>query len=183
MKVFPRRMNLGSGKDFREDCLNVDINPAWNPDIVMDMARGIFLTRHTERFGMVSLQEGFYDEIIAGDVLEHIPDLVSAMTNCLKLLRVGGVMKITVPYDLSLGAASDPTHLHGFNERSWVYYCEWFWYLSWRDYRFKVNKLDYQVDESLPPWRQICAMQVELEKIETTEEEKKQALNYYDRKK
>jgi len=43
------------------------------------------------------------------------------MTNCLKLLRVGGVFKILVPYDLSYGAWQDPTHIRAFNERSWLY--------------------------------------------------------------
>jgi len=64
-------------------------------------------------------------------VLEHITDLKTYMTNCLELLKVGGVMEITVPYDLSLGAWQDPTHCRAFNQNSWLYYTEWSWYLGW----------------------------------------------------
>lgn len=161
----PRKINLGSGKDYRMDCINVDVNPLWNPDFL----------------SLDGLEPNNFDEIIANDVLEHVSDLVVTMTNCLQLLRVGGIMNIIVPYDLSLGAWSDPTHLRAFNERSWIYYCDWFWYLDWQTHRFKLNKLDYQIDESLPTMRQICAMNVELEKIELTEEEKMMAQNYYAR--
>ena len=42
------------------------------------------------------------------DVLEHIPELVTAMTNCLILLAEGGIMKISSPYDLSLGGLAGP---------------------------------------------------------------------------
>lgn len=188
MKPFPRKINIGSGKNFRDDCLNVDINAMWRPDIVLDISKSIFLTKHTERFGMMSLQEGFYDEIQANDVLEHIPDLISAMTNCLNLLRVGGVMKVTVPYDLSLGAWSDPTHVRAFNERSWLYYTDWWWYCAWETHRFKLTDLRYACapgvefcESVLRHPRTVDAMYVELEKVELTDEEKKQAEKYYAR--
>ena len=96
----------------------------------------------TDRFGSVSLQPGVFQEIVAMDVLEHIPELVTAMTNCLILLAEGGVMKISSPYDLSLGAWQDPTHLRAFNENSFHYYCEWFWYLGWEDHRFHKQRVD-----------------------------------------
>jgi len=85
----------------------------------------------TQRFGKLKFQRGWFDCITASHVLEHLPDLVAAMTNCLNLLADGGFFRITVPYDLSDGAWQDPTHVHAFNERSWLYYREWFWYLGW----------------------------------------------------
>ena len=51
-------------------------------------------------------------------------------------------MKIKVPYDLSLGARQDPTHVRAFNENSFVYFCEWFWYMGWETHRFHKSKLD-----------------------------------------
>jgi hypothetical protein len=47
-------------------------------------------------------------------------------------------LHVTVPYDLSYGAWQDPTHVHAFNERSWLYYCEWYWYLGWSESRFDL---------------------------------------------
>ncbi len=146
--VVPRKINLGSGKNFREDFLNVDINDYWAPDVVADIGgdfpRGGSAVYPTRRFGDVTIAHGAYDEIMCVDVLEHVSDLVAAMTNCLNLLRVGGMFNVTVPYDLSYGAWQDPTHMRAFNERSWLYYTDWFWYLGWSEHRFvtRVLRLD-----------------------------------------
>jgi|SRR5882724_11403758 len=99
--VIPKKINLGSGKDYRRDYLNIDINDYWSPDIVADIS-GVFLqngsrTFTTKRFGDVTVANDSFDEIIATDVLEHVADLVTTMTNCLNLLRTGGVFNILVP--------------------------------------------------------------------------------------
>jgi SAM-dependent methyltransferase len=141
----PRRLNLGSGRDWRPDYLNVDLNAAWKPDVVADICDPDLFYREfpCSRFGTTRLQYDYFDEIVALDVLEHIPDLSRAMTNCLSLLREGGIMRIHVPYDLSFGAWQDPTHVRAFNERSWWYYCQWFWYLGWTTARFDLVRLEY----------------------------------------
>jgi len=91
------------------------------------------------------VQPEMFDAILANDVLEHLPDLVGAMTSCKKLLRVGGEMRIHVPYDLSYGAWQDPTHLRAFNEKSWLYYTDWHWYLGWED-RFYMTSLEFRLN-------------------------------------
>jgi SAM-dependent methyltransferase len=89
-----------------------------------------------------------FTEIIANDVLEHIPDLVTAMTNCRDLLKRGGEMHIHVPYDLSLGAWQDPTHVRAFNENSWLYYCDWSWYLGWPESeKFTCTQMGFELSE------------------------------------
>lgn len=145
----PRRINLGSGKSWQADCLNVDINPLWRPDVCIDMSVPDLLARplDSERFGRLILPPDYFDEITAVDVLEHVPDLVTLMTNCLALLRIGGVLKALVPFDLSYGAWQDPTHVRAFNERSWLYYTEWFWYVGWRDARFDLVELKFQLSD------------------------------------
>ncbi len=142
---FPRRLNLGSGKDWRADCLNIDVNTYWQPDAVLDVSQPLPepVRVDTERFGTITLEPGCFDEILANDVLEHIPNLTAAMTAALRLLRPGGIFNIHVPYDLSCGAWQDPTHVRAFNERSWLYYTDWFWYMGWRDARFSIAKLDF----------------------------------------
>ena len=112
------------------------------------------------------------------DVLEHVPDLPGIMKSCLTLLRPGGVMKIGVPYDLSLGAWQDPTHVRAFNENSWLYYTEWHWYLGWTEARFDLTSQVFMLspygvekhnsgcgmDELLRMPRAIDSMQVVLTK-------------------
>ncbi len=143
--ALPRTIQIGSGKDFRPEVLNLDISGAWGPDAVVDVALPGVVNSilQTSRFGQVVLREDYFDCIIANDVLEHIPDLVSAMSNCLRLLRPGGRFEISVPYDLSLGAWQDPTHVRAFNENSWLYYTDWHWYLGWTEMRFDLAMLQY----------------------------------------
>ena len=141
----PATMNLGSGKDWREDCLNVDILPRVFPDLCLDICAPIQwgIEINTVRFKTFCLNKGIFQRIIANDVLEHVPDLQHAMRVCLDLLCEGGEFDIHVPYDLSYGAWQDPTHVRAFNERSWLYYCEWHWYLGWTDYRFMQKNLQF----------------------------------------
>jgi SAM-dependent methyltransferase len=146
----PATLNIGSGKDFRTDCFNLDYSEYWNPDMIADLSDRSLIGRtvETERFGTVVIERGMFDKIICNDVVEHIPDLVSAMSNCLHLLRDGGTMEILVPYDLSFGAWQDPTHVRAFNERSWLYYTEWFWYLGWTEARFHLRTLNYNLSDT-----------------------------------
>jgi len=140
MSSYPRHLNLGSGKDFRQDCLNADIQAIKNPDWVLDITKIPWGETISTRFGEIKVEQGMFTKIIANDVLEHIPDLVKAMTNCKDLLVEGGEFHIHVPYDLSLGAWQDPTHVRAFNENSWLYYTDWHWYLGWKD-KFVVKEL------------------------------------------
>jgi hypothetical protein len=98
------------------------------------------------RLGKFPVEKGMFSEIIANDVLEHIPDLVSAMTNCRNLLKRGGEMQIIVPYDLSLGAWQDPTHVRAFNENSFLYYTDWHWYLNW-DEKFTCTQMGFELSD------------------------------------
>ena len=138
---YPAQINLGSGRDWREGWLNLDIDAGWKPDALLDIAAPLALPRplDTQRFGRLPLCAGMYERIMANDVMEHVSDLPAAMTNCLRLLKVGGELLVKVPYDLSYGAWQDPTHVRAFNERSFLYYTDWFWYLGWVDYRFDAQ--------------------------------------------
>jgi SAM-dependent methyltransferase len=144
-RALPARINLGSGKDWREDFLNVDIVERVNPDVLLNVCQPLPFGQQllTQRFGPFVLNKGDFDLIMANDVLEHLPDLVSAMRSCLDLLRPGGELHAQVPYDLSWGAWQDPTHVRAFNERSWLYYTDWHWYLGWNDARFDLVKQDF----------------------------------------
>jgi len=148
-KPFPTLLNLGSGKDWRANCLNVDISEAVRPDALLDIGQALEPNQplQTMRFGTIALRDNLFDAIFANDVLEHIPDLLTAMSNCLRLLKPGGTFHIYVPYDLSLGAWQDPTHIRAFNENSWLYYTDWYWYMGWTEARFEQLSLEFRLSE------------------------------------
>jgi SAM-dependent methyltransferase len=186
-KTFPTIINIGSGKDFNPLYLNIDISPGTHPDIVHDITKPLEeegIVFDTQRFGKIHLRKDCIDTIICNDVLEHLPDLVTAMTTCLTILKPGGKMKIKVPYDLSYGAWQDPTHVRGFNEESWRYFSEWCWYLGWTEATFRVNSISFELHQigremesagvaldiiKRTP-RAVDAMHVELEKMPLSSE-------------
>lgn len=183
----PKSLHVGSGKDFRPDCLNVDINPAVNPDLALDISQPLETGRRypTRRFGDIELRHGYFTRITAFELLAHIPELPALMRNFLDLLEEGGKLFLSVPYDLSLNAWQDPTHVRAFNENSWSYYCEWSWYLGWREARFEVEEMSYDLSEygtvlAAQGWsgedllrapRAVSGMRVTLRKRRTTPEE------------
>jgi SAM-dependent methyltransferase len=142
----PTVLNIGSGKDWKPEWLNLDISKEWDPDLIYDLNEelppsGISLS--TRRFGDVKFVDHVFDLIICNDVLEHLSELATAMTTCLRILKPGGVFQINVPYDLSWGAWQDPTHVRAFNERSWLYYTDWSWYMGWDTWKFELTTLAY----------------------------------------
>jgi hypothetical protein len=191
-RPLPASVQVGSGKDFLPECFNLDLNPAWRPDAVCDVSSPTLVgsSLATGRFGTVTLQEESFEVAIANDVLEHIPDLTAAMTNVLRLLKAGGVFEILVPYDLSHGAWQDPTHVRAFNERSWIYYTDWHWYLGWVEARFDLVMLQLQMsplgtelqrtgksaEEILRTPRAVDALRVRLRKRYLQESERREAL-------
>jgi SAM-dependent methyltransferase len=187
----PPALQIGSGKDYRPECFNADVNAAWGPDAVLDIASPALVGSVVDagRFGRVTLAAESFERAIANDVLEHIPDLATAMTNVLELLKAGGVFEILVPYDLGHGAWQDPTHVRAFNERSWLYYTDWHWYLGWQEARFDLERLEMDVsqlgeklqqagrspEEILRTPRAVDAMRVRLRKRYLQESERKAA--------
>lgn len=113
-------MNLGSGRDYREGWINVDIRGRF--DVFLDIGKPI----DGDRYDL-----GIFDEIDAIEVLEHVVDLPIAWANCLALLKPDGIMRVVVPHELSQGGWCDPTHVRGFNPKSFLYVDDWCWYLGW----------------------------------------------------
>ncbi|MCK9187595.1 glycosyltransferase [Acidithiobacillus sp.] len=162
----PSIINLGSGKDWRDEFLNIDINDLFLPDIKCDFSESIVgQTFSTSRFGPVVLGRNMFEQIMCNDVLEHVHDLVMVMTNCIEILTCGGILQVHVPYDLSWGAWQDPTHVRAFNERSWLYYTEWFWYIGWNDYRFDVVELEFHLSDV---GRSLSSAGIDFEEIKRT---------------
>ncbi len=174
----PRALNLGSGKDYKPNWLNVDILDRAEPDIVLDLGKPVsFPIAAPTRFGgKLLLNAESLDIIYANNVLEHVPDLPALMTNALTLLNEGGEFHIEVPYERALTAWQDPTHLRALNENSWLYYTSWFWYLGWFTHRFELQELTW-LDMSLQSCQQEQAafMRVNLRKVVTTVRERNNA--------
>jgi hypothetical protein len=189
---FPKQLNIGSGKNFKEDFLNLDCDDYWKPDIICDLntpfPQGTSQKINTCRFGEIEIKKNLFEKIIAYDVLEHITNLSVCMKSCLDLLKEGSIFEITVPYDLSLGAWQDPLHVRAFNENSWLYYTDWFWYMGWTEARFASCKLNLKLSpfglqlqeggkntqEIMRTPRAVDSMLVQLKKVPLNAEDRQQ---------
>jgi SAM-dependent methyltransferase len=82
-----RNVNLGCGFDRREGYINVDLHAMHEPDVIADV-------RHLDLFAT-----GYYDEVVAQDVLEHLPraDAQPALEEWSRILRPGGRLVLRLP--------------------------------------------------------------------------------------
>ena len=90
--AFPDRLNLGCGWDIREGFLNVDLHDFHKPQLVADVT------------DLSMLPSEHYVEIVAQDVLEHLPrqSTVSVLAEWSRLLRTGGTLELRVPSVLGI---------------------------------------------------------------------------------
>ena len=61
-------------------------------------------------------------EIIAHDIIEHLPDKIHTMNEAWRVLMPGGALRILVPTTDGRGAWQDPTHISYWNRNSFWYY-------------------------------------------------------------
>lgn len=85
--AFPKKLNMGCGFDRREGYLNVDFQDFHEPDLVAD-ARSLPM-----------LPNGFYDEVLAQDVLEHLErdDIEPTLAEWARIIAEGGTLILRVP--------------------------------------------------------------------------------------
>lgn len=131
------KLNLGSGRDYRNGWLNVDINPKYNPDVVLDIDEPL-----------PDEWESGFDHVVASHVIEHLENREQALNEIARVLTDGGTLRLYVP--LGLNARTDDTH-----KTEWTYDTPLQYAQNWRE-----RTDDYQFDPS-PPLR-IISRDVEM---------------------
>lgn len=141
----PKRINLGSGRKYMPGWINIDISQAAEPDLTIDLSQKIVFPfqGHSNHLGPLKIEENSIEIILADNVLENVSNLAQLMSNCLSLLKVGGKMEIIVPHEKSPAAWQDPNHVRAFNQKSWLYYTKWCWYLGWFYHRFSLDSMNF----------------------------------------
>jgi SAM-dependent methyltransferase len=119
----PVVINLGAGSEARlhPNYVNVDSLPAEGIDTVHNLMEFPW-----------PFDDGSADEIRAIDLIEHLPvhtrdyepTLVKFVEEAHRILRPGGVLFMQTPHWQSPNLFIDPTHVRGFDERSFDYFDE-----------------------------------------------------------
>lgn len=105
------KLNIGSADNYRPGYVNVDRHQYGSVDVVTDL---------TQRWPW---EDSSVDEVLAYDIIEHLPDKIHTMNEAHRVLRRGGLFDIIVPTTDGRGAWQDPTHVSYWNRNSFFYYC------------------------------------------------------------
>jgi len=105
------KLNLGCGKNKRKGYINCDISPKVNPDKIVDLEKKL------------PFKDNSIDEIIANHILEHINNFIPLIHELHRICKKNALIKIRVPFYLSVGAFMDPTHVRFFTPFTMNYFC------------------------------------------------------------
>lgn len=122
MSPMPSKLNLGCGKKKLPQHLNVDREPSVKPDLIHDL-----------NVYPYPLPEGFFEEIHAYDVVEHLENLVLFMREVWRLAQPKARVFITTPHFSCANAYTDPTHVRQLGYFSFDYFTadqQWNYYGS-----------------------------------------------------
>ena len=102
------RINLGCSDAHLAGFLNVDIVPP--ADALMDLSQPWLWP------------DNYADEIVAHDIIEHLPDKVLTMNEAWRVLKPRGRFDIEVPIAPGAGAWCDPGHVSVWTASDFEYY-------------------------------------------------------------
>lgn len=113
------RINLGAGSEPAEGWINTDWLQLEGIDKVFNLLDFPW-----------PFEDGVADEMKAIDVLEHMPVIspsneataIKFIEECHRILKVGGTLTIQVPHHQSPNLWIDPTHIRGYDVRSFDYF-------------------------------------------------------------
>lgn len=105
-----KKLNLGCGRDIKKGYINLDIAKLPGVNIIWDINK-LPLPFKKEEF----------DEVYAKDIFEHV-DYIPLLRDLHRILKIGGIIKITVPHFTSRNLYADPTHKYGFSYETFKFF-------------------------------------------------------------
>lgn len=120
------KLNLGCGKDIREDWINIDIQD-FGGNVVHDL----------ETFPY-PIKSNSIEEIEMKNSFEHITKQVELLEECYRVCKDHAIIQIYSPHFASISTYQDPTHKRGI---SWNY----FTFFNRKDspYNYTNNNCDF----------------------------------------
>src|SRR4051812_41902587 len=91
-------LNLGSGKKYDPNAVNLDITAATHPDVLHDLEQTPW-----------PFPDDRFSRVEAIDVLEHLSEPLTAMGEIHRITRKGGIVVVALPHFSSANAFTDLT--------------------------------------------------------------------------
>jgi SAM-dependent methyltransferase len=123
------KVNLGCGNQPKRGFVQLDRYPGEHVDIVHDLNEFPY-----------PFETDSVDEIWMFHVLEHLPDTCRVLEEIHRILKLGAVADIFVPYYNSVGAYTDPTHVRFFTLQTFDYFEPGSQFSYYSKARFKILK-------------------------------------------
>jgi SAM-dependent methyltransferase len=137
------KLNLGAGTDIRPEYVNHDIAKLPGIEVCFNL--------NTYPWPW---EDNSFEEIVANDLIEHLDDFLLAMNEIHRILSLGGVISLTVPYWNSCYRYIDPTHKYGFHEDTFKFFDPTSHYCQDRHYytsaRFSIEKELFLIAPFIP---------------------------------
>lgn len=82
------KLNLGSGRHHWKGFINIDIDPKYKPDVVLDISKG-----------KLPYENDSVDEIIMNHFLEHFfrVQAIAVLNECYRILKSDGILILELP--------------------------------------------------------------------------------------
>lgn len=138
------KLNIGSGRQVIDGFLNVDITQIKNHkgenlvDCVLDVSKQ-----------KLPFPDNSIDEIICDNTLEHLDDMIFALNEMHRVLKVGGILRGGVPMCNTVVHWKDPTHKRCFIKETFSYFTG---VAEWNPDKPKHPKY---ADYGIKPWHEV----------------------------
>ena len=121
------KLNIGCGRNIREDWINLDAVLLPGVDVVADLEQCAATP--------LPFTDGEIDEFLLSHVLEHIRSPLPLMQELWRIARPGALMTVRLPYGSSDDAYEDPTHVRQYFLNSFAYFAQPYYFRADYGYR------------------------------------------------
>lgn len=94
-----KKLNLGSGKDYKNEWVNLDYNSDYRVDVNQDLNQFPYPFENEE-----------FDLIYCSHILEHVDDVFECLEEIQRILKVEGILHVRVPHFSNGNGYCDLTH-------------------------------------------------------------------------
>lgn len=140
-------LNLGAGKKLRSDCINVDITPYPGIDKVVDLSQYPWPWIYDS-----------VDGIYVSHLMEHFQDQKAFISECHRILKPGGFLRIVGPHSSCITAVGCLGHYRTYSYSTFNDYLAKPWYMfKLALFRTECQKLrwwyeDPDAEGNMPKW-------------------------------
>lgn len=102
-----KKLNLGSGEDYKPGWINLDNNKNYKADVYYNLDKFPY-----------PFKNNFFDEVYMSMILEHVKDPMGVLKEIIRIINKGGKLTVIVPHATNYANFSDLQHKTNFTENS-----------------------------------------------------------------